>query len=224
LSDRLFAAIALACVMILSATAARPAAAAVTLRSAEITREAKTLSAGPIPITPDTPRQISDTVTGPDPFPNDADNFARVGAEGLSVGADGRGTFSHAIGNFLNESASDYRFRVVFDLDEPARFSYSQAVGGPGSGQGIFFDGDARLQRDDDPPLLLFQSGSGTLAPGRYTFSGDTNLVPAIGSARLDRFFAENIAYSDVRLTVAPEPTALSLLLLGGALLCRRRR
>src|SRR4051812_44039980 len=99
MSDRFFAAVALACVTILAATWARPAAAAVTLRSAEITREAKPLSAGPIPIPPDSPRQISDTVTGPSPFPNDADNFARVGAEGLSVGADGTGTFRHSIGN-----------------------------------------------------------------------------------------------------------------------------
>ena len=143
-----------------------------------------------------------------------------MGSEGLTVGVDGKGTFNHAVGNFLNDDASDYRFRVVFDVDEPSPYTYSQA----NTAQQITFDANALLQRDGDAPVSLLYSGSGTLAPGRYTFSGNTDLVRMVGMSGLPRVYITTINFGDVRLTVAPEPSALSLLLVGGPLLCRRRR
>src|SRR4051812_1646128 len=72
LPARLFGAIALACL----AASARPSAAAVTLRSADITTENYSYFAGPIFSNPLPVLDNTHTVTGPNPFPNDAKNSA----------------------------------------------------------------------------------------------------------------------------------------------------
>jgi hypothetical protein len=198
---------------------ARGIEAGVMLQSTEVTRETKHLTAGPIGGNPDPP-QTSHEVVGPNPFPNDGDNFARVGPDGLTVGVDLTGRFSHAIGNYLNDGATDYRFRVTFDVDEPALFTYSQRFTVISSDR----DEPTFLQREGDAPVRLLYSGAGTLTPGRYTFSGATpNLVAMVGSSIPDRFYSFNVSFADVRLNVAPEPAAL-MLVATPLLMLRRRR
>jgi len=192
---------------------------AVTLVSANITRESKgtiAVSAG-VPA----PETRYHEIVGPNPFPDDANNFARVGSEGLTVGVDLKGTFSHAVGLNVIEDVNDYRFQVVFDVDQPAPFTFSRAhTSGP-----FDVDGPMSLRLDGQPPVqLYFNSDTGTLAPGRYTFSGDTDLLRLMGASGLPRFYNQNNNFAGVRLTVLPEPS-LGVALAGGLLiLCRPRR
>jgi hypothetical protein len=191
---------------------------AVTLVSAELTRESKgttKVSAGSPP-----PETRYHEIIGPDPFPNDANNFASVGPEGLTVGVDLQGTFSHAVGLNVIEDVNDYRFQVVFDVDHPAPFTFSRAhTSGP-----FDVDGPMSLRLDGQPPVQLFYSDAGTLAPGRYTFSGDTDLLRLMGASGLPRSYNQNNNFAGVRLTVLPEPS-LGVALAGGLLiLCPPRR
>jgi hypothetical protein len=203
MSARLFTAV----VFTGAATFAGPAAAAVNLVSADITQE--TWSTG-------SPR----TVTGPSPFPNDTQNFAGVGEDGLNTVVNLTGRFSHAVGNFLNESYTNQQFRIVFQLDEPEPFTFKAT-------SDVYARGltQITLQAEGQPPVPFnpFFDTTGTLAAGLYTYSGAINGSGGLGYTG-DRFFSNSVSFRDMRLTVVPEPGALALLGAGTVLVLRRRR
>jgi len=187
---------------------AMSARAAVTLDSAELTGQS-----GFQPRVGDL--QVRDAT--PLPFPNDTRKFVGVGPDGLNVSVDSlTGSWSTIAGNEILHQWTDQGFRVVFDLDQPATFAYHR---GPDVDVGsVSLRADGQLQ----PVFWAFEEGdlSGTLAPGRYTFTGDTGaraFVPATPSGgRADIL--------DVRLSVlVPEPAA-TVALLAALPLCRRRR
>jgi hypothetical protein len=213
LPARLFGAIALACL----AASARPSAAAVTLRSADITTENYSYFAGPIFSNPLPVLDNTHTVTGPNPFPNDAKNFAGVTEDGLQVLVNLTGSASYAQGNFVNTGSTLQHFRVVFDLDAPAPFTFRPT-------SDVFSFGlMPTLQAQGQPPVALGArwdtDTTGTLPAGHYTFAGDIDARNALPPGR---FSSVTLNFRDVKLTVAPEPAALPLL--GAALLLLRRR
>src|SRR3954462_1525132 len=124
MSDRSFAAMTLACVIAFLSASAQPAAASVTLRSADVTTEYFSYSAGPVGSNPLPVLDNTHTVTGPNPFPNDAKNFAGVTEDGLQVLVNLTGSASYSQGNFVNTGSTLQHFRVVFDLDAPAPFTF----------------------------------------------------------------------------------------------------
>src|SRR5947207_4827638 len=98
MSDRSFAAMALACVIAFLSASAQPAAASVTLRSADVTTEYFSYSAGPVGSNPLPVLDNTHTVTGPNPFPNDTKNFATVTDDGLHVLINLTSQASHSLG------------------------------------------------------------------------------------------------------------------------------
>jgi hypothetical protein len=151
------------------------------------------------------------------PFPNDARNSAAIGSEGLRVVANNAAYFTHSLGNSLSEGWSAHKFQVLFDLDEPAAYTYTRQIANTDDWVGVM-----TLQADGQPPITglpLFGEKSGMLPAGHYTFSGvadGQNMGPGSG-----QFFTGWGGYSLV-LTVAPEPAALPLL--GGLMLLTLRR
>jgi hypothetical protein len=169
---------------------------------------------------PPNPPGGSNTVT-PSAFPNDALNSARAGPDGLRVVVNRTG---HSFGIYnqqgFSNSWQDYGFSVVFDVEEASPFFYRRT-------QGFAEDALARLtlQAEGRPavPLATFGDTSGILEPGRYTFSGDTNTRSYAGGG----FFGpydKTYSFTDTRLTVVPEPGAVSLLALPLLHLCRWTR
>jgi hypothetical protein len=159
--------------------------------------------------------------TTTDPFPNDAQNFAGVGPEGLRVLVNLTGHVSDVNGLSLKSHAwNDYSFSVVFDIDQAYPFTFHRVYG-----EGLYeFPPGASLQREGSQPIALPMVGdvTGTLEPGHYTFSGATHFRDVTQQSSIGQRYAYSGAFKDTRLTVLPEPAALSLLAL--PLLCLRRR
>jgi hypothetical protein len=161
-----------------------------------------------------------DSGTTTDPFPNDAQNFAGVGPEGLRVLVNVMGSVggSNSPTSHTREWR-DYSFSVVFDIDQAYPFTFHKSYGT------MFNDVPpyATLRREGDEPITLPVAGDleGTLEPGRYTFSGATHFRESQPS--LERQYSFTGAFKDTRLTVLPEPGALSLLALPLLWLRRRR-
>jgi hypothetical protein len=190
-----------------------PARAVVSLELADITHSRGSQSF--FPPGPGTSESSSTT----DPFPNDAKNYARVGPNGLEVLVNLEGIGSASQGNGFSRSWNDYAFKVVFDVDAASPFTFHRTLG--------FTNDEVNrpiLQADGHPavPLTLFGDTTGVLEPGHYTFSGETRTSfvspPAQGGS-----FTDIQAFNDTRLTVLPEPGALSLLALAALLPLRRR-
>jgi hypothetical protein len=195
---------------LLLCAAAPSARAAVTLRSAMFTQQSASQ-----------PRGGELTVfQGPNyNFSDISFASAVVGPEGLTVVPSIRGlggTYSNAPGPSLIKWWRDEGFVVVFDLDQPALFTYHR-------GEDRRPPGSVLLRADDQPlPVfrdLLIGDVSGVLPPGHYTFTGDTGarfLPIPVG-------FAGGTSITDVRLSVlVPEPALLAPL--AGLLLSLRRR
>jgi hypothetical protein len=127
------------------------------------------------------------------------------------------GTFQNRPTNQFIGSYDDHGFRVVFDVDQPTPFTFHH--GGDG------FDIAAiSLAADGSPPVGPFPAVpfpvdvTGVLAPGHYTFTGDTNARAMYGAN-----FDGTTSLHDLRLTVGvPEPTTLPLLAAPLVLLLRR--
>jgi hypothetical protein len=204
---RRFVSIALA---VLILTAAEHAPASVTLQSAELTHGRGFFSAplfgGPI-------SSQDTTYDPPFPFPNDARNFAVVGPEGLSVRVNRLAQYSHHRGNTYVDDWTAERFLVRFELDQPATYTYERSLsGGDDPGADVLLDGSR---------MPLFGMTSGILPAGQHTLYGSME-YRWNGVINAPDFFHFG-GFSDVRFTVAPEPSAL-LAATGGLLLVVRRR
>jgi hypothetical protein len=152
------------------------------------------------------------TYTPAVPFPNDAQNFAGVGPEGLRVVATKSAFYTRSQGNSLSESWTAHKFNVQFDLDEPASYTYSRSIVDTDDSVAVI-----NLQADGQPPIAvlpLFGERSGVLPAGHYTFSGGIEINGAAGSGQ----FATARGGYALSLTVAPEPAVLPIL--GGMMLC----
>lgn len=198
---------------IITSVIAQHAGAAVVLRSAELSGETGSAS-----MTAGQPPFVSVTPYGPDPFPNDGENFAGVGPDGLRVLVN---QVALASGNTRLGSATrqwtNRAFTVVFETDEPAPFRYFRAIGGTDDSMA-----DTTLQAEGQPPIPLrfINETTGVLPPGRYTFAGATEFGTSMGPTNGP--FTYRATFNDVTLTVAPEPAALPLL--AASCLCLRRR
>ena len=207
-------------VTLLSASlSAGSAAAAVVLESAELAtgNGFRTNPLGPPPYYRPT------TFDPPVPFPNDAQNFARVGPQGLEVLVNRVASVTHDVtGNFTGDWWSAEKFAVVFQLDEPAPFTLSRTYGNDGD-----FRARLTLQAEGQPPIPNLPSPvqpplSGTLPAGRYTFSGLMDYEMSLPNFPVN--MVERGGFHNLRLTVVPEPGALGLLAVAaGAALGRRR-
>jgi hypothetical protein len=156
---------------------------------------------------------------GPEPFPNDDRNFARVGPDGLRVLFNRTATFSGNthIGS-MTRSWSEHGFNVVFDIDEPSAFTFHRPF------TGDFSYPMPVLQAVGQPPvsLSIFDTPTtGVLPPGRYGYSLMTNLHQ--GGGPPNGPFSFRADYRDMLLTVAPEPAALTLLIAPLVWMCGRR-
>jgi hypothetical protein len=156
------------------------------------------------------------------PFPNDAQNYATVGPDGLRIAAYKVAGFSHTRGNSTVEEWAADKFNVRFDLDEPAAYTYTRRYAG------LDDIGVITLQAEGQPPVELppyvIVDKSGVLPAGHYTFSGVVDFgsySPWRGAEEL--VVRRNGGYN-VLLTVAPEPTALPVLGLMFVTLRRRTR
>jgi hypothetical protein len=84
--------------------------------------------------------------TTTEPFPNDAQNFAGVGPEGLRVLVNLTGHVSDLNGLSLKSHEwSDYSFSVVFDIDQAYPYTFHKAY----SDSFYDFPPAARLQREE---------------------------------------------------------------------------
>ena len=149
------------------------------------------------------------------PFPNDSQKFAGVGPDGLRVAVDNlAGSFDNIFGNLITREWADQGFRVVFDLDQPAPFTYHR---GPDMNIGSVA---LHQEGQSQPVFFAFAQGdlTGTLAPGHYTFSADT-LVRFWGAADVRGSGRANISNVELNVLV-PEPAVLASLALGACLLC----
>jgi hypothetical protein len=208
------------CAVALSAVAlvatARPAAGAVTLLSAEMA-SGNGFKLGPLS---PPPQQQSTTFSAPVAFPNDAQNIARVGPEGLQVLVNRTATDNHhPIGNLTGDTWTAEKFTVVFRLDEAAPFTYHRQVGPPDDPIA-----SATLQAEGQPAITLppiIGDVSGMLPAGLYTFSGLMDYEQHLPTIPANGTFSGG--FTNLRLTVAPEPGAVPLLAVGGLLACRRR-
>jgi hypothetical protein len=170
---------------------------------------------------------VSHYVSGPNPFPNDARNFAGIGPDGLTVLTNLFASMHFDTGNFIVHEYIDQRFRVVFELDAPAPFHFTMKPGN------INYDLTLlpTLQAEGQPPVTLVDprtqtdfitwNTSGTLPTGIYTYSGNLNESQRPGGGS-GQHRSERVSYLDMKLTVAPEPATLALL--GAAALLPLRR
>ena len=201
--------------LLVLAAPAGSAVAAVTLQSAQLTS-----GSGHNYQSVFSPPDYQPTTYGPPvPFPNDALNFAGVGPDGLQVKVNRLARASYHLGNSLVQTWTAEKFEVVFRLDEPTPLTFHRSFGGTDDSIAVL-----TLQAQGQPPvagLPLIGDRSGILPAGLYTFSGVMDYEGFGGAGARD--ISVLAGFSDLRLTVAPEPGALGLLA-APMLLLRRRR
>jgi hypothetical protein len=165
------------------------------------------------------PIPVQETRYGPIPFPNDAQNFAGFTADGLKVLVNRPGSYSGNthLGTYLRYW-NQHSFKVVFDLDEPAAYTY-HASRGANTAFVALVSLAAEGQREI--PALLQGDASGVLPPGRYTFQGGSGVA---GYEPPNGPFSSVSNLTDMWLTVAPEPSSLSVVAVSLALIARRPR
>ena len=188
------------------------AGAAGVLRSAEMRGET-----GATQFAPGSPLYVSITPYGPEPFPNDLQNFAGFTPDGLKVTVNRTGSLSGHTGLLgATRQWTSHSFTVQFELDEAAPFSY---VRGIGSSDDLTIRPTLQAEGQSPVPLVLWGNMTGVLPAGRYTFSG----AAVAGGAEVD-FFSYRAGFTGMTLTVAPEPAALSLVAALPLILRRRNR
>jgi hypothetical protein len=188
------------------------APAAVMLYSAELTHQTgEMLNPGGILVPTDLP---------PTPFPNDDDASAVLGSDAMRVAVDNlEGTYHSEILDRTYGGWDDHGFRVVFDVDAPAPFTYHRL--NPNNPN---FDlTRVTLAADGQPAQALPQQGdlAGVLPAGHYTFTGTPSAKDYVYPGYYN---GGTVALGSIRLAVFPEPAALAALGAAPLLLARRRR
>jgi hypothetical protein len=158
-------------------------------------------------------------------FPQDASNSITFGQNGMTVLTNPTGHLAvQTPGNlyFLNETWTVQGFSVKFSVDTPEPYSFATPNGSGGALAPFIISLVGNTTGTIFGSASTFSS-SGTLQPDTYTYGGESPTFDATANAGYSPpgFFA---SLSNVTLTVAPEPSSLGVLLVGAAMVFRRRR